>query len=152
IGSGRDHGDDLRAGVLAVFSAVGVGEDVKFADGIDAEQLTAGTERGIRTGDGAGAEQIHAVDHEMVLAGAAAVDGEGISGGVLRAGNAGAVGLNNAGIQGQELVKTAAVEGQVFDLLLGDLTGSRAGRGVHDGGFCCDSNQLLYVADLQVDV
>ena len=41
VGSGLRHHADLRAGALAVFGAVGVGEDVEFAHGVDAQQFAA---------------------------------------------------------------------------------------------------------------
>ena len=41
IGAGlRDHAD-LRAGALAIFRAIGIGEHIEFADGIDAQQFSA---------------------------------------------------------------------------------------------------------------
>ena len=41
---GTRGGDDahLSAGPLAILDAIGVGDDVELADGIDAEQLAAG--------------------------------------------------------------------------------------------------------------
>ncbi len=41
VRAGRGDDVDLRAGTLAVFGAVGVRDDLEFADGVHAEQLAA---------------------------------------------------------------------------------------------------------------
>ena len=119
IGAGLRGDDDLPAGVLAEFGAVVVALDVEFANGIDAEELAAGSAGSHVVFGGAG--EFDAVEEEEILLRAVAVDGE-VAGG-RGVGNAGTAGflrceIDDAGIEGEEEVVAAAVEREIFDGLL----------------------------------
>src|SRR6185312_4317780 len=120
------HGDDadLRSSALAVVCSVGIGDDVEFAHGIHAEKLTAGA-------SGCDVDKrcsgvFNAVQEEEIVLRAAAGDGKHVAHRrVGCAGTAGALGgvVDGGGIQGEKLVVTAAIEGQLFDLALVDNAG-----------------------------
>src|SRR5580700_672650 len=48
VGAGLSHHRDLRAGPLAVFSRVSIGEHVELADGVDSQQFAADASRRYR--------------------------------------------------------------------------------------------------------
>ncbi len=121
IGPGLRDCADLRAGAFSVLGAVGVGEDVEFADGVDAEQIAA--DAAGRDGELAGAGVFDAVQQEQILVAAAAFDGKRIA--VAGAGSRalhGAV-VDCAGIERDEVVEAAAVKGEFFDLFFADDAG-----------------------------
>ena len=113
---GRDDAD-LRAGALAVFGAVGVGDHVEFAHPVHAQQLAAGASRGIVDHRSAG--KFHPVQQEEILLRAAARDGEHVAhrrtGGAHASRTLGGV-VDDAGVEGDQLVVAAAVQRQISDL------------------------------------
>ena len=114
--SGDDN--DLAAGTLAEFGAVIVAQDVEFLDGIDTQQLLAGSAGSHVVFGGAG--EFDAVKQEEILLRAVAVDGEVVGGGGV--GDADAAGflrreIDDAGIEGEQEIVAAAVEGKILNLL-----------------------------------
>ena len=107
----------LRAVALAVGGGVGVGDDVELANAIDAEELAGGPAGGGVDQRRAGV--LDAIEEEEIVLRAAAGDGEhaahrGIRGSDAAAALVGVV--HGAGVQQDELVVAAAVEGESFDL------------------------------------
>ena len=121
--AGGDDGD-LRALALAVGGGVGVGDDVELADGVDAEELAGGAAGGDVDERGAGV--LDAVEEEEIVLRAAAGDGEHVADGGVRGADcrrsAGGV-VDGAGVERDELVVAAAVEGKLFDLARVDEAG-----------------------------
>ena len=153
VGSRAGDDDDLRAGALAVLGSVGVAQDVEFLDGLDAEQLLAGAAglHVVLRGSG----ELDAIEQEEILLRAVAGDGEIVAGGGV--GDADAAGLlrseiDDAGIEGEQEIVAAAVQGQVAYLLLADEAGDVLGRGVHDRNIFGDGDLLLNLAHLEGEV
>ena len=112
---------DLRAGPLAVLGAVGVFDHREFAYRIDSEELAADAARCVADFRGAGI--FDAVEQEKILLRAMARNGEHVP--EFRVGSASAAGalrgvVDGAGIEREELIVAAAVQGQIFDLPLSD--------------------------------
>ena len=153
VGSGAGDDDDLRAGTLAVLGSIGVAEDVEFLDGFDTEQLLAGA-AGLHVVLG-GSGEFDAVKEEEILLRAVAGDGEIVAGaGVGDADTAGLLRreIDDAGIEGEQEIVAAAVQGQVAYLLLADEAGDALGRGVHDRNIFGDGYLLLNLAHLESEV
>src|SRR5580700_3102157 len=74
VAAGLRDDNDLSAGVLAEFSAVGIALDAEFAHGLDAEEHAAGSARLHIVFGGAGV--FHAIEQEEILLRAIAGDGE----------------------------------------------------------------------------
>ena len=131
--AGGDDGD-LRAVALAVGGGVGVGDDVELADAVDAEELAGGAAGGVVDERGSGV--LDAVEEEEIVLRAAAGDGEhaadrGVGGAGAAAALVGVV--DGAGVEQDELVVGAAVEGELLDLAGVDQAGGLFGGGVDDG-------------------
>ena len=153
VGSVGGDDVDLRAGTLAVFGAVGVFDDGKFADGVDAEQLTA--EAAGRVVDFGGAGEFDAVEEKEILLRAAAGDREHVADDGVRCADAtGALRgvVDDAGIEREELIVAAAVERQVFDLALADQAGDIFGGDLDDAGVGRNFDGLMNVADLEREI
>ena len=143
----------MRALTLAVAGGVGVGDDVELADGVDAEELAAGAAGGDVDERGSGV--LDAVEEEEIVLRAAAGDGEHVAdGGVGRADGAGALAgvVDGRGIEGDELVVAAAVEGELLDLALVDEAGGLLGGEVDDGWRVVDGDLLIDCVDGEGDV
>jgi hypothetical protein len=121
VGARLRHDAHLAARLLAVLGAVGVAKDIELPDRIDAEQLAAGAARRHivlgRTG------VLDPVQEEQVLLRPVAGHGKHVGGG--RVGDANAAGLfpgeiHDTRVQQDEQVVAAAVQRQVFHLLLFD--------------------------------
>ena len=144
IGAGGGDDADLRAVALAVGGAVGVGDHVEFAHCVDAEQLAAGAAG--RDVDERGAGVFDAVEEEEIVLRTAAADGEHVAdGGVRGADAAGALAgvVDGGGVEGEQFVVAAAVEGKLLDLALVDEAGGLLRGGVHAGIGGVDFDGLL---------
>ena len=143
VGAGGGDDGDLRAFALAVGGGVGVGDDVELADGVDAEELAGGAAGSDVDERGAGV--LDAVEEEEIVLRAAAGDGEHVAdGGVRCADRAGALRgvVDGGGVEGDELVVAAAVEGELLDLARVDEAGGLLGGGVDGGGCVFDVDGL----------
>ena len=150
----RAGGDnDLASRALAELGAVRVALDVEFADGVNAEEHAAAAARLHVVFGGAGV--FDAVQQENILLGTIARDGEIVGGGGVRdAGAAGLLGreIDDAGIEREEEIVAAAVEGKIVDLLFGDESGDIACGGVDDGSVGDDGDLGFDGADLELKV
>ena len=77
VGAGGGDDGDLRAIALAVGSGVGVGDDVEFANAVDAEELAGGAAGSDVDERCAGV--LDAVEEEEIVLGATARDGEHVA-------------------------------------------------------------------------
>src|SRR5690349_10445665 len=103
IAAGLRDDDDLAAGMLAEFGAVGITLHIEFAHGVDAQQRAAGAS-GLHVVFG-GAGVFDSVQQKQILLRAIAGDREVVGGGGI--GDAGAAGfllgeIDDAGIEGKE--------------------------------------------------
>ena len=89
----RDYAD-LRTGAFAVFGGIGVGEDIEFADRVDAQQFSADAAGG--DAELAGAGVFDAVEEDDVIGGAASGHRERVA-------------VTGAGVGGFEVVADGAV-------------------------------------------
>ncbi len=132
--------DNLAAGMLAEFGAIGVALHIKFAHGVHAEQHAAGA-AGLHIVFG-GAGILNAIEEKEILLRAIALDGKIIASGGIR--DAGATGLlrseiDDPGIEREEEVEAAAVEREFFNLPRADEAGDVVG---------CSGNQQDIGIDL----
>ncbi len=154
-GFGAGLGDDqhLRAGPLAVFGAVGIGEQVEFAHRVDAQQLLAGA-AGLHVVFRRAGE-FDAVQQEQILLRPVARHHEIVAGGGI--GNADAAGLfpgevDHAGVEREQFVITAAVERQVLHLPLAHQAGNMRGVHVRQFGVAGHGHLLAGLAHAQGQV
>ncbi len=153
IAAGLRDDDDLAAGMLAEFGAVGVALDVKFSHSVDAEQRPAGA-AGLHVVFG-GAGVFDAIEEKEILLRAIAGDREVVGGRGI--GDAGAAGflrseIDDSGIERKEEVEAAAVEREFFNLPRADQAGDIAGCGGNEQDIGIDDDLRLDSADLQVQV
>jgi len=153
VGAGLRGDNDLAARMLSEFGAVRISLDVKFADGINAEELPTGTAGGHVVFGRAGV--LDAVEEEDVLLGAIAGHGKIVRGGGI--GDAGAAGLlrgeiDDARIEGEKKIEAAAVQGKLLGFLSADQTGDVAGGGVYDGSISGDGDCRLHRTHPKPDV
>ena len=148
-------GDDgnLRPGVLAVFGIVGMGQYIKFADRIHAQQQPADAARCHivfrRT------RELYSIEEEQVLLRPVAGDGKVIGGGGV--GNTNAARLlrgevDHAGVQRQQQIETASIQGKALNLLGANQAGDIGGTGVHNRRVLAHHNLLARRADFQAEV
>ena len=140
--AGGDDGD-LCALALAVGCGVGVGDDVELADGLYAEELAGGSAGADIDERCAGV--LDSVEQVEVVLRAAAGDGEHVADG--RVGGADGAGalrgvVDRGGVQRDELVVAAAVEGKLLDLAGVDQAGGLLGGEVDDGRRILDGHVL----------
>src|SRR5665213_3986471 len=112
VRSGLRDDENLRAGTLAVFGAVGVAEHVEFANSVRAEQLLTGPARLHVVLSRAG--EFDAVQQEQVLLRTVSRHGEVVP--VGRIGHPDAAGflpceIYDSGIQREEFIVAASVKG-----------------------------------------
>jgi hypothetical protein len=148
VGAGLGSDDDLAAGMLAEFGAVVVALDIEFANGVDAEELTARS-AGLHVVFGSAGE-FDPVEKKNILLRAIAIDGEIVGGGGV--GDAGAAGflrgeIDDTGIEGEEKIVTAAVERKIFYGLLCDEAGDIGGGGADDRRVGIDVSHTLDLRD-----
>ncbi len=149
IGPGlRDHAD-LRAGSLPVFGAVGVGLDVELADGVDAQQVAAHAARS--DGELARPGVLNAVEQHQIVHGPPSIHRERISVAGAGVGAFQAV-VDDAGVQGHQIVEAAAVERQVLHFALSDESRNRGRGGVDHGGLFGDGHFLREIANLEPQI
>ncbi len=144
---------DLRAGALAVFGAVGVFYDGKFAHGVNSKKLAAETAGCVVHFRCAG--EFDSVEEKEIFLRAAARDGKHVADdGIRRADSAGALRgvIDDARIQRQQLVVTSTVERQIFDLALADQSGYVLGRDLERAAVRGNFHGLVNVADLKSQV
>ena len=153
VGAGAGDDADLCAVALAVGGAVGVRDHVELAHGFNAEQLAAGAAG--RDVDERSAGVFNAVEQEEVVLRSAAANGEHVAdgrvGGTDTAGALGGV-VHGAGVEREQSVVAAAVEGKLLYLVLVDEP--RGGlRGGVDGGLGrVDDDLLLHLGDAEDEV
>src|SRR5579871_4262035 len=141
---------DLRACALAVLSAVCVRNDIEFADSVDAEQLAASSSR--CNGKLARAGVFNSVKQKQVVTWPAPLNRECVA--IARAGVSafhGAV-IDSAGVESDQVVEAAAIQGQILDLALVDDSRDRSGCGVHYGSFGGHGHLLDQFADLELQI
>ncbi len=153
VAAGLRDDDDLAAGMFAELGTIGVALHVEFAHSVDAEQHAAGA-AGLHVIFG-GAGVLDTVEEKEILLGTITGHGEIVgSGGIGDAGASGFLGseIDDAGIEREEKVVAAAVEGEILDLLLADEAGDVAGGGADEGGVGVHVDLGFDGADLQSQV
>ena len=142
----RDY-QDLGSGAFAVCRVVSAGEDVELTDCVDAEKVAADSARG--DSELARTRVFDSVEEDQVVHGTAARDGEGVAvaGAGLRT-LEGAV-VDGPGVEGDQVIEAASVEGELFDLALSDDSGDWRGGGVDWRRLFGDGHLLLERADFE---
>ncbi len=135
---------DHSARGAAELRGVGVGEDLELEHRLHPEEHAAGRARRLVVD----VVDVGAVEQEVVLLGARAVDrdlGRAAPDDVVAGGEGGV----DAGLEERELLKRAAVEGELADLLLADQPAHRARGQVDLGGVGLHDQFLRALADLE---
>src|SRR5262249_9366782 len=132
------------------FRGVGIRHHVEFTDRIDAEEIAA--DAAGCDGKLARAGVLYPVEQKQVFTSAPPGDRKGVA--VAGAGVGafhGAV-IDCAGVEGNQSVVTAAVQGQILDFPLSDDTRRRGGGRVDDRNLFGDGDLFRHFTYFQVDV
>src|SRR5256885_1417199 len=150
VGStGRDDAD-LRSGALSILGAISVLHDCKFPDRVHAQQLPARPSR--RVVDLGRSREFDIIEEKEIFLRAAARDGKHVA--EDRVGGSDAAGalrgvVDDARIQGEQLIVTSAVERQVFHLAFSDQTGNVLRGYGNDSGIRSDLYALMHLPNVK---
>ena len=149
------HDADLGTGTLSVFGAIGIGNHVEFANGVDTQKLAAGSTG--RVIDDGSSGVFDSIQQEKIFLRPSTGHGKHIADRGVRAAHASraAIGIiDDARVEGEKFILAAAVKGEIFHLLLADEAGGLLGGEVHGSDSLLDLYSLLQFADLEgkVDV
>src|SRR5260370_17006788 len=147
--AGRDDAD-LRSGALSMLGAIRVRQDWKFPGRVQAQQLPTRPSR--RVVDLRSSREFDIIKKKEIFLRAAARDGKHVAeNGVGGSNAAGALRgvVDDARIQGEQLIVTAAVQRQVFHLAFSDQAGNVLRGYGHDSGIRGDLHTLMHVPDVK---
>ncbi len=144
LGSGLDHGANLRRRGQAVFRAVVRRHVTELSERIDGGHDAAAAAAAIQV--------LAAVNQLKIVAGALAVDADGAVTADGGEGNLGHLKARCARSQGKQLIKAAAVGSKLSDLLPGDDVAHLAAVSLHCNSIGFDRYLLLSTAQLQLEV
>src|SRR5881396_584489 len=151
VRSGRGHNADLSSGPFPILGAIGVLEDVVFPHRLYAQQLGACPGGRNELAGCVPPNPVDAVEHEPVGFLPMArhrESGKGATGPPCHIRSV----IDNADVENQKLIEAPPIQRQFFDLLLGDQSGGRAQRGIHEWRFFRYCDLLCRGSDFQRQV
>ena len=150
--TGRDDAD-LRSRALSELGTISVLHDCKFPNRVHAQQLPARPSRGVV--DLGRSREFDIIEEKEIFLRAAARDGKHVA--EDRVGGSDAAGalrgvVDDARIQGEQLIVTSAVERQVFHLAFSNQAGNVLRGYGNDSGIRRDLHALMHVPDMKGEV